>query len=129
MKAAMAVLALASILWFSTGVWADGTHQPPTAAELKGDSEELQHSENHTDSNKPHADEGHNTHTGYSDIENPSSDGHGTGNSDEGHHGPVVETPPNYKVLGTFGAINLVFILIGIWNKLLKRKGNTSWQS
>jgi cytoskeletal protein RodZ len=40
------------------------------------------------------------------------------------HHGPVVETPPNYKVLGSYGAVNLSFILIGVWNKWFRRKGN-----
>ncbi|WP_053368228.1 hypothetical protein [Bacillus sp. FJAT-27245] len=39
-------------------------------------------------------------------------------------HGPVTETPPNMKILGTFGGINLVFILIGIWNKWSRRKGD-----
>jgi hypothetical protein len=39
------------------------------------------------------------------------------------HHGPVVETPSNYKVLGSYGAVNLSFILIGIWNKWFRRKG------
>jgi DNA mismatch repair ATPase MutL len=39
------------------------------------------------------------------------------------HHGPVVETPPNYKVLGSYGAVNLSFILIGVWNKWFRRKG------
>jgi hypothetical protein len=39
------------------------------------------------------------------------------------HHGPVVETLPNYKVLGSYGAVNLSFILIGVWNKWFRRKG------
>lgn len=47
----------------------------------------------------------------------------------DGHHGTVVETQPNYKVLGTFGAVNLSFILIGVWNKWSRRReklyGNT----
>ncbi|MDP4083677.1 MAG: hypothetical protein Q8934_03580 [Bacillota bacterium] len=42
---------------------------------------------------------------------------------------PVKETPPNVKVLGTYGVVNLAFILIGIWNKWFRRKdgsyGNT----
>jgi hypothetical protein len=37
-------------------------------------------------------------------------------------HGPVNETPPNVKVLGTFGAVNLAFILVGIWNKWFRRE-------
>ncbi|MCH6267816.1 hypothetical protein [Neobacillus citreus] len=47
--------------------------------------------------------------------------GHEEGSGD--HHGPVVEIPPNYKVLGTYGAVNLSFIFIGIWNKWFRRKG------
>jgi hypothetical protein len=47
------------------------------------------------------------------------------GNSKEAHnhHAAVVEVPPNYKVLGTYGAINLSFILIGVWNKWFRRRG------
>lgn len=47
---------------------------------------------------------------------------HGEENGD--HHVTVKETPPNYKVLGTYGIVNLSFILIGIWNKWIRRKGN-----
>lgn len=36
--------------------------------------------------------------------------------------GPVKETPPNMKILGTFGVVNLLFILMGIWNKWFRRK-------
>jgi hypothetical protein len=39
------------------------------------------------------------------------------------HHAAVVETPTNYKVLGTYGAVNLFFIIIGVWNKWFRRKG------
>ncbi|WP_316572371.1 hypothetical protein [Neobacillus sp. YIM B06451] len=51
-----------------------------------------------------------------------SHDGSGEGGSHS--HGPVTETPPNLKVLGIFGGINLSLILIGIWNKLSRRKGD-----
>lgn len=47
---------------------------------------------------------------------------HGEENGD--HNVTVKETPPNYKVLGTYGVVNLSFILIGIWNKWIRRKGN-----
>lgn len=43
--------------------------------------------------------------------------------------GPVKETPPNMKVLGTYGAVNLVFIIIGIWNKWFRRKGGLNVSS
>lgn len=50
-------------------------------------------------------------------------DDHAEEEGDDGHHGPVVETPPNFIILGTFGAVNLGFILIGVWNKWIRRKG------
>jgi hypothetical protein len=71
-------------------------------------------------------------HSGHSmdgmDMEgmDMSGDGHDMEGMDmEGSshsHGPVVETPANVKVLGTFGAVNLAFILVGIWNKWLRRE-------
>lgn len=41
---------------------------------------------------------------------------------DSHSHEPVKETPPNAKVLGTYGAVNLAFVVIGVWNKWFKRK-------
>jgi len=35
---------------------------------------------------------------------------------------PIKETPPNFKILGAYGAVNLVFILIGVWSKWFRRK-------
>ena len=47
-----------------------------------------------------------------------------------GHsHEPVKEEPANLKVLGTFGAINLSFIVIGVWNKWFRRKDGSSGNS
>lgn len=37
-------------------------------------------------------------------------------------HGPVKEKPANIKVLGTFGAVNLSFIVFGVWHKWFRRK-------
>ncbi|WML24922.1 hypothetical protein [Neobacillus sp. OS1-33] len=48
----------------------------------------------------------------------------GSGGAAHDHHAAVVEVPPNYKVLGTYGAVNLLFILIGVWNKWFRRKGD-----
>jgi hypothetical protein len=98
------------------------------------------------------ADEGHsndpNVKQAVENLENGSTDGHdavsgeddATMNHDSGsemegmdmeaesggedHHAAVVEAPPNYKVLGTFGAVNLLFIIIGVWNKWFRRKGD-----
>lgn len=36
--------------------------------------------------------------------------------------GAGKEQAPNIKVLGTYGVINLLFIVIGVWNKWFRRK-------
>jgi hypothetical protein len=79
-------------------------------------------SSSHTDSQHnegTHAEGSHGTTDNHS---NPEESGH-EGESG-GHHGVVVETPPNYKVLGTYGVVNLSFILFGVWNKWFRREGN-----
>lgn len=90
------------------------------------------------------ADNGHN-HQDYlrdaiESSENRSNDRgaqKGTDSQDHSHpvdsevshidHGEAEEEKagegPNFKVLGTFGAINLSFIDIGVWNKWIRRKG------
>lgn len=47
---------------------------------------------------------------------------HEAGQTEQGHHEEVAETPPNYKVLGGFAAVNVVFIMIGVWMKWFRRK-------
>jgi hypothetical protein len=42
---------------------------------------------------------------------------------------PLKETPPNAKVLGTYGAVNAAFIMIGVWNKWFRRKDGTDGNS
>lgn len=78
-------------------------------------------SENHGHSNQTTS-----KHDTTGDEGTHEEDSHGTSEDfsegSEEHHGPIVETPPNYKVLGTYGAINLSFILIGVWNKWFRRK-------
>jgi hypothetical protein len=54
--------------------------------------------------------------------------GSNQGNDMEGMdmgHEPVKDTPANVKVLGTYGAVNLLFVLIGIWNTWFRRKGDS----
>jgi len=46
-----------------------------------------------------------------------------TEQTEQGHHKEVVETPPNYKVLGGFAFANLLFIMIGVYMKWFYRKG------
>jgi len=62
-------------------------------------------------------------HDNGSDMEGMDMEDDSSGAAHD-HHAAVVETPPNYKVLGTYGAVNLVFILIGVWNKWFRRKGD-----
>jgi hypothetical protein len=64
-------------------------------------------------------------HGSGSDMEGMDMEGDSGGEAHD-HHAAVVETPPNYKVLGTYGAVNLLFILIGIWNKWFRRKGDVN---
>jgi hypothetical protein len=41
----------------------------------------------------------------------------------------VEEKPANIKVLGTYGAVNLSFIFIGVWNKWFRRKDGSDGDS
>lgn len=52
------------------------------------------------------------------------TDSHGSGSAggEHGHGKPVVETPPNFKILGAFAAVNAGFLLIGVWNKFFRRR-------
>lgn len=68
--------------------------------------------------------EEHNSMTGAesSDQDNFNSSAEG------GHsHGTqvYVETPPNYTVLSVFGAVNLSFLVLGLWNSRIRKKVNT----
>lgn len=53
-------------------------------------------------------------------------EGEQTEQTEQGHHKEVVETPPNYKVLGGFAVVNLLFIMIGVYMKWFYRKGATA---
>ncbi|MEH7300690.1 hypothetical protein [Neobacillus drentensis] len=119
------LLAAAFIFSFDVRVLADEGH----SHDQKMEHENM----NHDDMNMDH--EGMDMdHESSSDHEGMDMD-HGSGSDMEGmdmeggsheHHGPVVETPPNYKILGTYGAVNLAFILIGIWNKWFRRNGGVN---
>ncbi len=66
--------------------------------------------------------EGHmmNNKTGNSAHNESSTDEEGGHNHSEQN---LKETPPNYNVLSVFGAINLVFLVIGFWNKRIRKRG------
>lgn len=54
----------------------------------------------------------------------PALGAHGHDSEGSGHsHGNVVETPPNYTVLGSFGAVNAGFILYGAFAKWFRKRG------
>lgn len=108
------LLVIAIILVLSGGKMAmadgDHSHKAPSTSELNG-GEHSGHSMDGMDM------EG-------MDMSGDDHDMEGMEMEESSHsHGPVVETPANVKVLGTFGAVNLAFILIGIWNKWFRRKG------
>ncbi|WHX98750.1 hypothetical protein [Neobacillus sp. DY30] len=67
-------------------------------------------------------------HGKEADTHSEKEGAHGEESVADDHHGPVVETPPNYKVLGSYGAVNLSFILIEVWNKWFRRKGTAGNQ-
>ena len=94
-----------------------GTEQVPS-----GDPHsEMNHGDSHEDPanihNDDHSTSDHNEQQGHSDS------GHGG----DSHGDSVVseETPPNYRVLGTFGLINMSFLGFGLIMKLRKKKGIT----
>jgi hypothetical protein len=88
------------------------------------DHNDLNHdtSASHTDDHKSVGTQQEDHGTADSHTEEKIDSEHG--GESAGHHGPVVETPPNYKILGAYGALNLSFIMIGVWNKWFRRKGN-----
>lgn len=126
----------------------DSLHEEENQLENTKNHEETDHHEGETSSDHKESHETEIDHTKMTEEEhqesikheeatNHGSEGHEEGNShsDEGdaheesevgghgHGGEnLVEKPANMKVLGTFGAINLSFVLIGIWNKWFKRK-------
>ena len=90
-----------------------------------------EHNQMQTDSSIEHSNQQEGGSDSHSDVNSFTSgtdtDTHtSTNSSSEGgehsHGQPVVETPPNYWVLGTFGAINAGFLLIGVWNKWFRRR-------
>ncbi|PLS02886.1 hypothetical protein [Neobacillus cucumis] len=123
------VLIIILVVVFSGGriALADGDHSKvPSTSNLNGQSEhnmegmDMSGGKNHdtqsTSSN-------HNASDGH-DMEGMDMEGSG------GHsHEPVKEEPANLKVLGTFGAVNLSFIVIGVWNKWFRRKDGSSGNS
>jgi hypothetical protein len=78
--------------------------------------EEHQKSIEHEDTDGSISHEQRNSHSEDGAVHEEAESVHGHGGAN------LIEKPANMKVLGTFGAINLSFILIGIWNKWFTRK-------
>jgi hypothetical protein len=126
---------------FRKGTNGEHSEEADTHSEEAGShSEEAEAYEKEVDAHPDEAEvhsEAANAHSDAADAHGEDEDSHdkeaGTHTEEEeahgdeagagDHHGPVVETPPNYKVLGSYGAANLSFILIGVWNKWFRRKG------
>lgn len=103
---------------------------------MKGNGEQSGHDMKSMKGNSEHS--GHDMKSMKGDNQHDGNDMEGMteGDNMEGmdmggshSHGPVKETPPNVKVLGTFGAVNLSFIVIGVWHKLFRRKGGSDGTS
>lgn len=149
MKKLFATLAVVSLLTFPNMVMADEGHSNgfsipegftgQTSMNNHGDSS------GHGDMHNMSPEEHKNMSSGDSEVmthemspedhhnmpSETSSNGQVEQQEEEHGHGggPVIETPPNYKALGAFGAINAGFILIGIWNKWLRRKETPTCQA
>jgi hypothetical protein len=134
-------LILTLVVVFSGGriALADGDHSKvPSTSNLNGQSENNMEGMDMSGDNNS---ESHDTKSTSSD--HSSSDGHDMEGMTEGEdmegmdmegsgghsHGPVKEEPANLKVLGTFGAVNLSFIVIGVWNKWFRRKDGANVNS
>lgn len=89
------------------------------------ENDESNHQEDansHNDSGANEESEGQTDNSGHGDSEG--HDDSGAHDESEGHGEAAVQEPgPDYKVLGAFGAVNFTFIIIGIWNKWFRRKG------
>ncbi|WP_445492036.1 hypothetical protein [Niallia sp. 03133] len=132
---------LAFIFSFDLTAKADEGHSDEQNMEqmidtFKGENHTVQHEDNDNHGDEQHGSiedaDGYDSKNSSHEEEGDSNteDAHSSGIVEDGHkeegsnhHGPVVEAPPNYKVLGAYGAVNLSFILIGIWNKWFRRKG------
>ncbi|MEC1743337.1 hypothetical protein [Schinkia azotoformans] len=125
---------LTSTFAFTSFVQADGDHS--NHSDISNAITNFQGNEQQP-SGKPHSNMNHGE--SHEEQANIQGDDHSTsvqdeqqGHSDSGHGGDdhsdssvIEETPPNYKVLGTFGLINMSFLGLGVILKLRRRKEST----
>jgi hypothetical protein len=137
-KSFISLFVLAFIFSFNLSVYADKGHDDskPKSSEVietetetetedhsKEAEEHLKESDKHSKEAETHSNDANSHSDGKEAHSSEDKEKEHEDEADDGHHGPVVETPPNYKVLGTYGAVNLSFILIGVWTKWFRRKG------
>ncbi|MEW9052394.1 MAG: hypothetical protein AB2392_14640 [Neobacillus sp.] len=141
-KSFISLFVLAFIFSFNLLVFADKGHDDskPESSEVtetetqtetetgeidhtKEAEEHLKEAEKHSKEAEKHSNDANSHSDGKENQSTEDKEKEHEEEADDGHHGPVVETPPNYKVLGTYGAVNLSFILIGVWTKWFRRKG------
>ncbi|MEH7095012.1 hypothetical protein [Neobacillus vireti] len=122
-------LIIVLIIVFSGGrmAMADGDHSKvPATSSLNGQSEQNKMDNQDMESMDHNSGDGHEMEgmTGGDNMQGMDMEG------SEGHsHEPVKEEPANLKVLGTYGAVNLSFIIIGVWNKWFRRKDGSDVHS
>lgn len=128
---------LTSTFTFTSFVQADGDHSHHSA-DVSNAITNFQGNERPPVENS-HSNMNHGDSHGEMDMGNMQSDDHSTsvhneqqGHTDSGHGGAahgdggvIEETPPNSKVLGAFGLINMSFLSLGLIMKLRKRKEST----
>lgn len=128
-KGFISIFVLAFIFSFNLSALADEGHEDNVKQATENfrngtNEQEEQSKETNThveeEANPEHTD----VHSEEAGTQSEEQETHGDDAGAEDHHAPVMETPPNYKVLGTYGAVNAAFIFIGIWNKWFRRKGN-----
>lgn len=140
----LAVVAMTFLLINSPSVFADGqgdshtTHTTEISTDQENDIQSIGNEEGVDDSQSSEentkqeeggieTEESHSTENSEHGAENESShNSEESEHGEEGGHGTeeITESAPNYRVLTVFGLINLAFILIGVWNKLIKGRGN-----
>lgn len=124
----LAVVAMTLLLINSPSVFAEGqgdshtTHNTEISTDQKNNIQSIGNEEGEFKTEESHSTE-NNDHGAENEGSHNSEESE---HSEEGGHGTeeITESAPNYRVLTVFGLINLAFILIGVWNKLIKGRGN-----
>lgn len=110
---------IAGTLFGGNLVAAEENHEEMSIME----SEHEQHNMDTTVENHEQEQNGHLEETDKIENQQGHNEHEGTNLEENGHSEQILnEKPPNKLVLGVFGLINLIFLLIGVWNKWLKRK-------